>query len=277
MHLQDRLAPSGLELIERPSGGGRFLRSRRRKDLHYRWLRAPVLYLDAAGTGSLEIAKAWLPAIELAVEARAKPVHTRATQIVDSQVSYTRIATGDTAETLARIIEAQGQNGLVVCPKQLRDEWDRAKRLPGWELWNFGAIRGRDEGRSVRRLIVISRQLPDHRVVEIQAETIFGRAVERLAPGRRYSKVPVGRLMSDGTGRRALAYRHPDTVVEAVRFAICEGELLQAIGRGRGARRTEETPLEVLVLTDVPLPLPINEITTLEGTRRWRGTDRDAC
>ena len=72
MHLQGRIAPSGLELIEHPRGDGRFLRARWRKDIHRTWLRAPVLYLDAAGTGAVEIAKAWLPDIRLAVEARAR-------------------------------------------------------------------------------------------------------------------------------------------------------------------------------------------------------------
>jgi len=68
--------------------------------------------------------------------------------------------------------------------------------------------------------------------------------------------------MADGTGRLSLAYRHPDRQVEAVRFAICEAELIQAIGRGRGVRRDEHNPLDVLLLTDVPLPLPVTILTT---------------
>jgi hypothetical protein len=71
--------------------------------------------------------------------------------------------------------------------------------------------------------------------------------------------------MADGTGRRALAPRHPDPLAEAVRFAVCEGELLQAVGRGRGVRRSTDTPLEVLILTDVPVPLPVNELTTFRA------------
>jgi|SRR5438093_6363446 len=71
--------------------------------------------------------------------------------------------------------------------------------------------------------------------------------------------------MADGTGRRALAPRHPDPLAEAVRFAVCEGELLQAVGRGRGVRRSADTPLEVLILTDVPVPLPVNELTSFRA------------
>src|SRR6195256_791212 len=99
------------------------------------------------------------------------------------------------------------------------------------------AARSRDEKRDVHRLVVISRPLPGPSVVEPMAETIFACRVQRVPAGEWYRKSRVGRLMADGSGRRALAYRHPDSQVEAVRFAICEAELLQAIGRGRGVRR----------------------------------------
>jgi hypothetical protein len=257
MHLQGRLAPSGLELIEHPSGAGRFLRCRWRKALHDRWLRAPVLYLDAAGTASLAIAKAWLPEIELAVEARANAIHMRVTQIVDSQMSYRKILDDATAEKLAGIIETRGPGDLVICPKRLRDVSHLMKKLPGWKLWNFGAIRGRDDAREIRHLVVISRPLP----APAEAETIFGRGVQWLPAGELFPRDAIGRLMADGTGRRSLAYRHPDPVVEAVSFSICEGELLQAIGRGRGVRRTEDASLDVLILTDVPLPLAVDATT----------------
>ena len=131
-------------------------------------------------------------------------------------------------------------------------------------LWNFGAIRGRDEAKEVARLVVVSRPMPRVTEVEVLAETIFGQRVTRLPPGSRYLKKPVGRLMVDGQGLRALASRHPDPLVEAVRFAICEGELLQAVGRGRGVRRTADAPLEVLLLTNVPIPIPIDRLITLK-------------
>jgi len=99
------------------------------------------------------------------------------------------------------------------------------------------------------------------------AETIFARQVERLPKGEWYPTQAVGRLMSDGTGRRALAFRHPDPFVEAVRFAVCEGEVLQAVGRGRGVRRTAETPLQVLILTNIPLPIPVDQLTAWRDFR----------
>jgi len=111
---------------------------------------------------------------------------------------------------------------------------------------------------------VISRPLPAPAEFEILAETIFGQGVRKLPAGEHFPKAAIGRMMADGSGRRSLAYRHPDPLVEAVRFAICEGEVLQAVGRGRGVRRTADTPLDVLILTDLPLPLPVNV------TRNWK-------
>ena len=172
---------------------------------------------------------------------------------------------------MAKVILSRGPDGLVICPKKLRAAWEKAKSLPpGWAVWNFGAIRGLDEAREVPRLIIVSRPLPSPGDAEMMAETIFGRRVDRLPSEDPYPKTPVGRLMADGTGRRALALRHPDPLVEAVRFAICEGELLQAVGRGRGVRRMAESPLEVLILTNVPIPIPVDEVIA------WRGLSDNA-
>ena len=278
--LRGDLAPSSLELLEHPKPGGRFLRTRRRRPIHSAWLQAPVLYLDAAGTGAFDLAQAWLPRIELAVEARAKSPHMRITQITDTPMGYGKIlpngssaqdATAErNAEKLARVIEVIGSGGLVVCPKELRQTWEKNGRLPDWNLWNFGSVRGRDEARRVHDLVVVSRPLPGPGVVELMAETIFGRRVQRVPPEEWYGRSPIGRLMADGTGRLCLGCRHPDPQVEVIRFALCEGELLQAIGRGRGVRRGEEDPLVVFLLTDVPLPVPVTNLTT------WKELTDDA-
>jgi putative DNA primase/helicase len=53
--------------------------------------------------------------------------------------------------------------------------------------------------------------------------------------------------------------RHPDEMVERIRARICVGEIIQAIGRARGVNRTPQTPLEVLVLGDVILPIAVDE------------------
>ena len=49
-----------------------------------------------------------------------------------------------------------------------------------------------------------------------------------------------------------------EMLAEAVRWSICEGELIQAMGRGRGVNRTAVTPLEIDLLTDVVLPVTVD-------------------
>jgi hypothetical protein len=227
LHISGKLAPSGITLDE-DDDGTRDLRLGPRYEIDPAWLTAPTLYLDAADVSTIEIAKAWLPDLVLKVDARAAAPHMSVTQVVDSQMAYRKfvargkddkeIARGN-RQKLAAVISSLGAEGLVICPKEVRLSWERAATLsPCWTIWNFGAIRGRDEARGTPNLVVVSRPLPGPPEVERMAETIFGRRVERLPTGEWYPKQPVGRLMRDGTGRRALAFRHPDPLVEAVRF-----------------------------------------------------------
>jgi len=53
---------------------------------------------------------------------------------------------------------------------------------------------------------------------------------------------------------------HPDVIAEAVRWSICEAGLIQVIGRGRAVNRTEEDPLQVDVISTMPLPLEVDEV-----------------
>ena len=52
-----------------------------------------------------------------------------------------------------------------------------------------------------------------------------------------------------------------------LRAAICDDELIQAIGRGRGVNRTADDPLEVHVLADVALPLVHDQLLAWETVR----------
>lgn len=53
---------------------------------------------------------------------------------------------------------------------------------------------------------------------------------------------------------------HPDPIAEAIRWNICEAELVQALGRGRGVNRTADSPLQVDLLTDIVLPVTADEV-----------------
>ncbi len=94
------------------------------------------------------------------------------------------------------------------------------------------------------------------------AEALTGSAVPLLTGW--YPKVATGREMANGDAVAAECDRHPDPICEAIRWQICEGELVQIIGRARGVNRTEADPVDVLVMTDAPLPLPLDSTVTAD-------------
>jgi putative DNA primase/helicase len=65
---------------------------------------------------------------------------------------------------------------------------------------------------------------------------------------------------------------HADPTAEAIRWSICEAELIQAMGRGRGVNRAATTPLQIDLLTDVVLPVTVSELI---GWRELCPTRRD--
>lgn len=70
-----------------------------------------------------------------------------------------------------------------------------------------------------------------------------------------YERATTGVAMRSGGARAVRVIRHSCEAAEAIRGAIAEDELIQAIGRGRGVNRSNADPLEVQVLADVALPL----------------------
>ena len=72
-----------------------------------------------------------------------------------------------------------------------------------------------------------------------------------------FDKVARGIRLKDGSGHAVDCDVHPDPIAEAIRWQICEAELMQAIGRGRGVNRTADTPLDVDILADVCLPVTV--------------------
>jgi len=132
--------------------------------------------------------------------------------------------------------------------------------IPGVLTAHFNAIAGIDRYRDVRALIVIGRPLPPPGEVEALAGAVFGTA----AAGGYTSKL-AGLHLRTGPPRGVRVLAHPDPAAETLRAAICDDELIQAIGRGRGVNRTEGNPLDVFVLADVALPLVHDRLTTWEA------------
>ena len=60
------------------------------------------------------------------------------------------------------------------------------------------------------------------------------------------------------------AIRHEDPHAESLRAAICDDEVMQALGRGRGVNRTAHNRLEVHLMADVVLPLSYDRVLAWE-------------
>lgn len=124
----------------------------------------------------------------------------------------------------------------------------------------FNAIAGHDEWRDARLIIIVGRPMPSPNGIEAMAGALSGAAP--VALDEWYQRGDAYRLKRDGDHVvRVLdeADRHPDETCERIRRRICAGEIVQALGRGRGVRREAHDPVEILVLGDTPLPLPVDE------------------
>jgi putative DNA primase/helicase len=163
-------------------------------------------------------------------------------------------------EILRRFVEL-GRAPLLVVAQKAAADWLRGSGLPaGISVEHFNAVAGLDQYRDVRGLMVIGRTVPSPAAVEAMAGAITGHEPALVGRGAWYGKAIRGIRMRDGSGVGMECDAHPDTVAEACRWQICEGELMQAIGRARGVNRTAETPLAIDVLANVCLPLTVDEV-----------------
>jgi putative DNA primase/helicase len=155
---------------------------------------------------------------------------------------------------------------LVVCQQGLELELLNGPLPDTVDIAHFNALTGLNTWENLALVIVIGRTAPPVREVEQLARIMFGTQVQEVKPDEngniRYPVTRRGIRMRDGRGIPVDGPSHPDHRVEAIRWAISEGELVQAIGRGRGVNRTEANPLEVDILTNVCLPIAVNQTIT---------------
>ncbi|CAJ0853414.1 hypothetical protein AMST5_00645 [freshwater sediment metagenome] len=124
----------------------------------------------------------------------------------------------------------------------------------------FNAVAGRDQWKDVGLVVIVGRPMPSPPAIEKMAAALTGTAP--LTVDGWYNRGDAFRLKREGDSVirvPAEADFHPDRVAERIRARICAGELVQAIGRGRGVNRTADHPLEVLVLGDAVQPMPVDE------------------
>jgi hypothetical protein len=153
---------------------------------------------------------------------------------------------------------AGGLDVLVICQQALELHLHELGLPDNVEIAHFNATRGIDRWGGVRCLILIGRTLPSPPDVETLTENLTGWAVDRMPEGRWYYRKSVGIDIGSGIGLPVKGERHSDPMVEIVRSQICEAELIQCAGRGRGVNRAADTPLHLDVLNKVCLPISVD-------------------
>jgi hypothetical protein len=126
--------------------------------------------------------------------------------------------------------------------------------LPGMRTLHFGRVNGLDEYGQVTTMFVLGRPLPHDDAIWQIAQTLFSEAP--IEP-ETASHVAGDALLRDGTGQAIAVRRFSDPRLEAVRWAISDAPVIQAVARGRPVNRTASNPLTAYVFSDTVLPLPV--------------------
>jgi len=165
---------------------------------------------------------------------------------------------------LHRHLEVGRKPTLVIAQKAVA-AWLKASGLPeNIAVEHFNAISGLDQYKHVRYLATAGRTLPNIVEVEALAGALTGLEPVKTAQPEKgprwFDRTARGIRLKDGTGYAVEGDHHPDSMAEAIRWQIAEGELAQGIGRARGVNRTPETPLAIDIMADVVLPITVDEI-----------------
>jgi hypothetical protein len=160
-----------------------------------------------------------------------------------------------------------GRGSAVIIMQKTPEAALRALGLPPEiATEHFNNIEGLDQYKDVRLLMVIGRTQPGPEPIEADAGALSGiEPATVLSTGRWYDKVTRGIRMADGRSVAVETDRHPDELTEAVRWQVCEGKLVQALGRARAVNRTDATPLDIAIVNDVVLPITVDVVEEWEA------------
>ncbi len=273
---------SGWVSLTRTEEGALALLLAGRKCIGGAW-RVPTLLIDA--NLDEDLLRPFWPTVEVTGRIEVETPHQRITQIVhpfsknmlapreqsDPAKEARRAKSRLKVSTFIQKLDRQGCKTLVVSNKATIE----ALKLPSFiEKAHFNAVAGKDVWSDVDLLIVVGRTQPSPATVERMAETLTGRPCKPVAgwfPQQdvwRLQSVPGGvqRVLSEGV-------LHSDPIAEGIRNRICEAEVMQAIGRGRGVNRTADRPLEVVVLSDAVLPVPVDRFASPDEALRTTAKD----
>lgn len=196
--------------------------------------------------------------------------HVSFTQVTDRKLSKQMMVLTDNAggkknrerkhnlvrlSALLQVLGTQGKT-LLVTSKAI-EEAIKDQLPENVDSLHYGALAGLDEFRNHQTIILAGRlelplQLCEHTAGIIQKKMVTP------VQGVWYGTTRLGIYTAEDMDICVDATRHDDPIAEEVRWAWNEGNLIQAIGRGRGIRRTANNPLNVFICANVPLPIKVD-------------------
>jgi putative DNA primase/helicase len=276
--------PSGRAIVECEGGKFQSVRLYGAKRRGKGWDKVPTLHMDA--TADMTLIKARVPHAKLWADVRSAMPFAKVSQFVGRTFGKGELTKlGEEHEVGGKALKdawlwgvnqaiRKGGRWLIITHKGAEEAIEKRFKVPDFiALAHFGAVAGRDEwrfgdgemvrGDELRGVIVLGRPEPGPTIVEQQAAALTGRAVDPA--GEWYPSEILTLRGEDGVSSTVDADRHPDPLTEALRQSICEAELLQAVGRGRGVRRDALRPLDIVILGNVPLPMNIDALAEWQG------------
>jgi hypothetical protein len=238
---------------------------------------ARALILDA--TGDAKLLRAVWPDLIHEEDSMGKrpwqqlprPEHVRLTQIVDRSISKFAVAVeGKNEKELARKADAArkmyaalllkameygGADVAAIIYKSTKEWIEKNCYVPSWlKLMHFGDVAGTNVLQEVRALFVVGRTLPAAEDITRQAEAMFGRYIAKRGYVKATERIPIVPDASGNNSIEVTVWRHPNALAERLRRQVCEAQLLHAVGRARAGQRKPDSPLDIHLWTDVPLP-----------------------
>jgi Bifunctional DNA primase/polymerase, N-terminal/Primase C terminal 2 (PriCT-2) len=232
----------------------------------------PTLMFDAT-LPPRSMLQAYYPRVEIVADLNvALPEHVHIRQFLGAPTSASKLTDERHLNEVYRHILQRwlelGRPSTVVICQQKPDEWLKQRLPKGIAVEHYNNVTGRDDYRDVRLMVLAGRTAPSPATVKTYAAALHGKCpVPATAKDNGfcwYDQVERGIRLRDGTGIATRGDQDPNPDDEAIRWQIHEGELVQALGRGRGVNRTAANPLDVDLLFDTCLPITVDEV------RRWQ-------
>lgn len=207
----------------------------------------PVVVLDATADPSILSAALGREVEMTVIEPEQELLAHRVTGFSGSKRHFEQ-DTG-AVEDISRAIRQLSGPGLLVTHKQVVPNIDIPE---DWTAIHFGKLRGLDSWKDVETILIAGRMQAPAWAIEQQACALLYDSDQELLLTGDYEH----RLVNSSLGIQR-AFRHADPFIEGLRWQVTEGELLQAIGRGRPVHRSK--PLEVYIANKVPLPIEFTD------------------